>query len=146
MRSFPSKLISAVVAVLLLVGDFPATSALPSYGGRKSLWHVSDSRDDPIKTVLRESSSEGLNISSSKKIVSFRSLRGFLSPPPSPLKAQPRSFHMPSPSPPPQIIWIHLSDFCHVDFISKRKCMFKGASLTSQFHMMYMIKICAFNN
>ncbi|KAK7855404.1 hypothetical protein CFP56_028289 [Quercus suber] len=101
MRSFPSELISAVVAVLLLVGDFPATSALPSYGRRKSLWHVSDSRDDPMKTVL-ESSSEGLNISSSKKIVSFRSLRGFLSPPPSPLKAQPRSFHRLSP--PPQII------------------------------------------
>ncbi|KAL4634124.1 hypothetical protein ACB092_04G175300, partial [Castanea dentata] len=85
-----------------VVGDFPATSALPSYGGRKSLWHVSDSRDDPMKKVLRESNSEGLSISSSKNIVSFRSLRGFLSPPPSPVNDQPQSFHMPSP--PPQII------------------------------------------
>nr|POE95911.1 hypothetical protein CFP56_50631 [Quercus suber] len=69
MRSFPSELISAVVAVLLLVGDFPATSALPSYGRRKSLWHVSDSRDDPMKTVL-ESSSEVLTTSPPSFIIS----------------------------------------------------------------------------
>ncbi|KAK9995677.1 hypothetical protein SO802_020363 [Lithocarpus litseifolius] len=60
MTSFSPKLMTAVV-ILLLVGDFPATSA----GCRKSLWHVSEteSRDDLMKMVPREEgSSECLNI------------------------------------------------------------------------------------
>ncbi|GMY14916.1 putative polyamine aminopropyl transferase [Fagus crenata] len=102
MSSFPAKLMAAVLAIFLLVGDFSATSALLPYGGRKSLWPVSDSRDGSMKTVpIEEGSSEGLNINS-KKIVSFRSLRVSLSPPPSPFKNPQKSWVVPAP--PPQFL------------------------------------------
>ncbi|KAM3703963.1 hypothetical protein ACJW31_04G138000 [Castanea mollissima] len=97
MTSFSPKLMTAVV-ILLLVGDFPATSA----GCRKSLWHVSEtqSRDGLMKMVPREEgSSECLNIKG-KKIVFFRSLREFSSPPPSPMKNGRKSMNEPEPPPP----------------------------------------------
>ncbi|KAF3942912.1 hypothetical protein CMV_030476 [Castanea mollissima] len=102
MRGLPSKLMLAVVVVLFLVGNFPATSTLIPYGGRKNPWHVFDIKEGLMKTVLREGrSDEVLNINS-KKIISFRSLREFPPPPPSTYKSQQRSFRIIS-APPPQI-------------------------------------------
>ncbi|KAE8124296.1 hypothetical protein FH972_019195 [Carpinus fangiana] len=95
MSSFPVKLMAAiVVAVFLLMGDIPTTSALVHYGGsRKSLWLVY-SRDGSRKTVPREEdSSEVLN-------TSLRA--GALSPPPSPIKNRQSSMRAAAP-PPDQI-------------------------------------------
>ncbi|GLT62448.1 hypothetical protein SLA2020_350870 [Shorea laevis] len=97
-----AKVMATLLAVVfLLVGgiDIPATSASLPYGGRKSL-----SLDGSTKTVPRlEGSSKGLSIITSKKIVSFRSLRaGGILLPPSPVRHQPVSWY--EPGPPPQIL------------------------------------------
>ncbi|KAL4634128.1 hypothetical protein ACB092_04G175700 [Castanea dentata] len=97
MSSFSSKLMAAVVMIFLLLGDFPATSA----SCRKSLWHVSETESGDILMKMvsgEEGSSECLNIKSNK-IVSFRSLRGFSSPPPSPIKNRNKSTNVPAPPP-----------------------------------------------
>ncbi|XP_062169520.1 uncharacterized protein LOC133875409 isoform X1 [Alnus glutinosa] len=106
MSCFPAKVMATViVAVYLLVGDIPATSASLPYGGRKSLW-----LDGSTKTVPRlQGSFEGLNVSN-KKIVSFRSLRvGGIWLPPPPVRNKslkprysPKPPHTPEPAPPPQ--------------------------------------------
>ncbi|KAK4568741.1 hypothetical protein RGQ29_004229 [Quercus rubra] len=82
MSSFPAKLMAAIVAVLLLVCDFSATSASVPYGVGKSSLLASVRKDGSLTTLpIEEGSSKGLNIKS-KKIVFFRSLREFPPPPP----------------------------------------------------------------
>nr|POE98821.1 hypothetical protein CFP56_75718 [Quercus suber] len=82
MSSFPAKLMATIVAVLLLVCDFSATSASVPYGVGKSSLLESVGKDGSMKALpLEEGSCKGLNIRS-KKIVFYRSLRGFQPPPP----------------------------------------------------------------
>ncbi|KAF3945331.1 hypothetical protein CMV_028297 [Castanea mollissima] len=82
MSSFPAKLMATIVAVLLLVCDFSATSASVHYGVGKSSLLASARKDGSMKTLpIEEGSTKGLNVKS-KKIVFFRSLRDFQSPPP----------------------------------------------------------------
>ncbi|KAK4568745.1 hypothetical protein RGQ29_004233 [Quercus rubra] len=85
MSSFPAKLMAAIVAVLLLVCDYSATSASVPYGlkgvGKGSLL-ASVRKDGSMKTLpIEQGSSKCLNIKS-KKIVFSKSLREFQQPPP----------------------------------------------------------------
>ncbi|KAL4634130.1 hypothetical protein ACB092_04G175900 [Castanea dentata] len=83
MSSFPAKLMATIVAVLLLVCDYSATSASVPYGVGKSSLLASVRKHGSKKTLpIEEDSYKGLNIKS-KKIVFSRSLRESQPPPPS---------------------------------------------------------------
>ncbi|PRQ17239.1 hypothetical protein RchiOBHm_Chr7g0192821 [Rosa chinensis] len=98
MSGFPAKMVLVLVAVYLLLGFLPATSALLSHAedGEKSLWHV-DCRHGLMKILGRkEGYFGGQNGFVSKKIVPTRSLRVMVTSkaPPSPVKNKATSQHV----------------------------------------------------
>ncbi|KAM5558853.1 hypothetical protein ABKV19_020498 [Rosa sericea] len=87
MKGSPAKLALAVIAIYLLVGAFPATSALVPHGDEKSSWHV-DCIHGLTRILGRKEGNFGCqNVIVSKKIVPTRSLKvTSKSPPPPPTK------------------------------------------------------------